>query len=81
MRNSRPTQDRMNYEFAVNKLNFPTFEIAENYKNQQVLECRRNNQPEEFCKGLEMSKPALTQVDYDSRLVMKTFKEQVCYFL
>ena len=58
----------MNYEFAVNKLNFPTFEIAENYKNQQVLECRRNNQPEEFCKGLEMSKPALTQVDLVSIL-------------
>ena len=69
-------KERIHYEFAVDKKSFDNFDDAEAYRLEQVQACKDRNDPPTFCLALELSKPAKTQIDYDSRLVMKTFRDK-----
>ena len=74
-------QERIHYEFAVNKKHFKEYDDAEAYRQQKVQECEANGSPKIFCHSLKISRPAKTQVDYDSRLVMKTFKTKAIEYI
>ena len=76
VRDMDESKERIHYEFAVNKKNFDNFDDAEAYRLEQVQACKDRNDPPTFCQALELSKPAKTQVNYDSRLVMKTFRDK-----
>ena len=66
--------DRLNYEFAVNSVTFESEEAALDHLATLVTKCENDGSHPSLCQALAKSQPKKTQVGYDSRKVMKTFR-------
>ena len=62
--------DRSNYEFAVNGTMFDTYDEAEAARQIAFANC---DPRVSACNDMRQSRPKRTQVDFDSRTIMKTF--------